>query len=362
MKPISSSFLGNFTFLLGALVITTMGVMLYAATIAAREASVASRHAQEIVTTLDEISVQMIRAESNQRGFLLTGSDSFSQARDQDERKLDLAVAHLGRLVWGDSRQVSEVQRLLGLNKSRQARFHDSEQLRRTAGVEAAAARLSPQGKGRSAEIDALTDALRAEAVGLLEQRRKEEQAQQAFAIKVLVLASGISVLFLLPAFLGFAFQTRARDRSEQQLRLINDHLPGVLYQLRRDRHGAFALTYVSGAVNQGRKDSAQFPDWETLLALIDERDRPGFVAEMDRAVAKMDMFRCDYRVESPEVGREKWLHNEATLDRQPDGSVLFNGYVTDITELKAMQDAVHQAQDEVISSNRIKEAAQQEA
>ena len=338
-----------------------MGVMLYAATIAAREASTASRQAQEIVTTLDDISEQTIRAESNQRGFLLTGSDNFSQARDKDESNLDLAVAHLGRLVWGDSRQVAEVERLLGLNKSRQARFRDSEQLRRTAGVEAAADRLSPPGKGRSAEIDLLIDALRAEAIGLLKQRLKEEQAQQAFSLNVLLLASGISVLFLLPAFLGFAFQTRARDRSERQLRLINDHLPGVLYQLRRDRHGSFALTYVSGAVSRERKDSAQFPDWDTLLSIIDERDRPGFIAELERAIAGMDMFRCDYRVESPQAGREKWLHNEATLDRQPDGSVLFNGYVTDITQLKAMQDAVHQAEDAVISSNRVKDAAQQE-
>ena len=362
MKPISSSFFGNFTFLLVALVITAMGVMLYAATIAAREASAASRQAQEIVTTLDEISEQTIRAESNQRGFLLTGSDNFSKARDKDEGKLDLAVAHLGRLVWGESRQVAEVERLLGLNKSRQARFRDSEQLRRTAGVEAAAARLSPQGKGSSAEIDLSIGALRAEAVGVLERRRMEEQAQQAFAIKMLLLASGISVLFLLPAFLGFAFQTRARDRSERKLRLINDHLPGVLYQLRRDRHGNFTLTYVSGAVSRERKDPAQFPDWDTLLSMIDERDRPGFIAELERTVAGMDMFRCDYRVESLQAGREKWLHNEATLDRQPDGSVLFNGYVTDISQLKAMQDAVHQAEDAVISSNRVKDAAQQEA
>ena len=362
MKLISSGFLGNFTFLLGALLITTMGVVLYSATSAARDASLSARHAQDIVTTLDEISEQAIRSESNQRGFLLTGTEAFVAARRNDQVKLKRAIGELGRLVAADPRQLREVEKLVGLVRSRDERFLESEALRRSAGVEAAASRLGAQGRGRAAGIDALTDALREEAVSLLERRRVEEEAQQSFAITVLILASAISVVVLLPAYFGFAVQSRARDRSEKKLRLINERLPGVLYQLSRSTDGKFLVTYASGAVKPGRSTApVQFPDWTALESMIDDRDRPGFLAELARAVESLEMFRCDYRIRH-HGSRERWLHNEATLERQPDGSILFNGYVTDISELKAMEAAVFRAQGEVVLSNRIKVAAEQAA
>ena len=363
MKRISSSFLGNFTFVLGALLIASMGLVLYNATADASQASAMARHAQAIVTTLEEITEQSVRAESDQRGFILTGAEPFIADRVRDQANIDIAVADLARLFTGDERHLLQVRKLVGLIKDREQRYRESEALRRSgAALEVVAARVAGRGRQSRAEIDAVTDSLRDEAVKELDQRRASEQAQHAFAITVLVAASVLSLLVLLPAYFGFALQSRARDRSEEKLRLINDRLPGLLYQLRRTPQGDYSVTYASGGLQGGKNNpSRELPDWDSLLAMIDGRDRSGFMAGLERAAGTLDMFRADYRVHQHD-GTEKWLHNEATPERQPDGSILFNGYVTDITELKAMQAAVFQAQDEVILSNRIKVAAEQAA
>ncbi len=365
MKFISSSFLGNFTFLLGALLISTMGVVLYWATTAAREASALARGAQEIVTTLDELTEQVVRAESDQRGFILTGNEQFAQARDLDHGKIEQAIAQLRALLAAQPSHLAELDRANALLLGRKGRYLEASALRRTAGLEPLVGRLAGAGQ-RAAEIDGLINTVRAQAVAVLEHRRVEEGAQQAFAIKVLLLASAIGLLVLVPAYGGFLVQSRARDRSESKLRLINERLPGILYQARRGADGVFAVTYISGGVQQGRGDGAALPapampDWETLESRIDERDRPLFRAELARAVQSLPVFRCDYRVCQPD-GRERWMHNEATLVRRPDGSVLLNGYVNDVTEFKEMQAAVYRARDEVVLSNKVKEAAEQVA
>ena len=361
MKRISSSFLGNFTFLLGALIIAGMGLVLYTATADARKASALARHAQEIVSTLDEITEQSVRAESDQRGFLITGTEAFIQARDRDQARIELAIALVAKLFGGNERLLREVRKLADLVEARKELFRESEALRRSGGLEVAAGRV-PAGGGRGAAIDAVAERLRADAVGLLEQRRARERADQAFAINVLIAASVLTALVLLPAYFGFAIQSRARDRSEERLRLINERLPGVLYQLRRTPQGDHSVTYASGGLKAVSQDPGRdLPTWDSLLAMIDGRDRAAFLAGIERSVQTLEMFRSDYRVRQYD-GTPRWLHNEATLARQPDGSILFNGYVTDITELKAMQAAMFQAKDEVILSNRTKAAAEQAA
>jgi signal transduction histidine kinase/DNA-binding response OmpR family regulator/CHASE3 domain sensor protein/HPt (histidine-containing phosphotransfer) domain-containing protein len=348
--------------LLGALLIATMGVVLYWATTAAREASALARDAQEIVATLDEITEQMLRAEADQRGFMLTGDEEFSAARDRDQGKVVEAIARLRKLVAASPKQLADVDKVEALLLGRHGRYLDASALLREKGLQAVVGRLAGAGK-RSAEIGAVIRSVRVQALGLLERRRADELAQQAFAIKVLILAATIGFIVLVPAYLGFYVQSRARDRSENKLRLINERLPGVLYQARRSPQGRFSITHISGGVKPDRRISAsKFPDWETLEAMLDPRDLPGFQAELERTVAsEHQMFRSDYRLRH-RGGGEKWMHNEATLERQPDGSILLNGYVNDVTELKEMQAAVYQARDEVILSNRIKEAAEQAA
>lgn len=144
MKRISSSFLGNFTFVLGALIIASVGVVLYKATADAREASELARHAQAIVTTLDEITEQSLRAASDQRGFLLTGNEAFIAGRTRDEGRINIATAQLALLFAGDERHLQQVGKLVDLVRSREERYRESEALRRSAA--APVSRWRPRG------------------------------------------------------------------------------------------------------------------------------------------------------------------------------------------------------------------------
>jgi signal transduction histidine kinase/CheY-like chemotaxis protein/CHASE3 domain sensor protein len=365
LKVSSSSVLGHFTFALGALLIAAMGVVLYSVTTAAREASSLARRAQDVVTTLGDLSEQTMRAQSDQRGLLLTGSDEFAKGRDRAHVLIGKAIADVRGMLPREPAQLAQIERVAGLLEARQARFGDSEAQLRREGLAATVGRLSGTAR-RTAEVDRLIDTVRANAVAVLEQRRQEELAQQRFAIMALALAGAIAALVLVPAYLGFLVQSRARDRSESRLRLINERLPGILYQASRDPTGNMAVTYVSGGVRQGRtgrryESSDEMPSWAELVSRIDDRDRGQFRAELARALQSERIFRADYRISEPD-GRERWMHNEATLERAPDGTVVLNGYVNEVTEFKEMQAAVYRVQDELVLSNKIKETAEQVA
>ena len=365
MKPSSSSVLGHFTFVLGALLIATMGVVLYWATTAARDASALARRAQEVVSTVEGLTEYVLRAESDQRGFMITSSDEFGRARDRDHAVIDRILADLRRMVAGELEQLEQIDRAGALLTARKVRYLDASVIRVRDGLDAVVSRVATAPK-RVAEIDHLIEGVRTHAKGVLDRRRSEELAQQRFALVVLALAGAIAALVLVPAYFGFFVQSRARDRSESKLRLINERLPGTLYQARRNTGGQMALTYVSGGVRQGQttarpEGTYQLPGWDELEARIDHRDRELFHAELARALQSQRVFRCDYRVCEPD-GRERWMHNEATLEREADGTVLLNGYVNEVTEFKEMQAAVYRAQNELVLSNQVKEAAEQVA
>jgi signal transduction histidine kinase/CheY-like chemotaxis protein/HPt (histidine-containing phosphotransfer) domain-containing protein len=50
-----------------------------------------------------------------------------------------------------------------------------------------------------------------------------------------------------------------------------------------------------------------------------------------------------------------KWLHHEASVQKEDQGSILVNGYVSDISDKRQMQDALQEAKEAAVSANRAK-------
>jgi signal transduction histidine kinase len=69
----------------------------------------------------------------------------------------------------------------------------------------------------------------------------------------------------------------------------------------------------------------------------VEPEDRPRLKASTRRSATALTLWCEEYRVRLPRRGL-RWLRGEAMPERQADGSVVWHGYITDITERKLAQ------------------------
>ncbi len=360
IKPSVTRFLAHSGFWLATLVLTAIGWAVYGASSQETESSRWVSHTQEVLQAAAEVDESVSRAESAQRGYLLTGVDAYLAERDQALAKVDGAVARIKQLTLDNPVQRSRLPELEKLIVERVAIMQENARLRQTEGIEAARLRAaSGVGQQASARIYDLTGGLKQDEGRLLDLRRADQRQKLDFERNVLVAAALAAILALIPGYLGFALQARARDLSEQKLRTMADSLPGAMYQLRHDAHAKPEFVFMgAGLANLHGTGAAgpagALPDWEMVVNAIDERDRSAVLVALADAMRSLAAFRQDYRIRHADGG-VRWLHDEASMQRQPDGGVLMNGYIADVTEQKRLEDALQQAKETADSANRAK-------
>ncbi len=119
--------------------------------------------------------------------------------------------------------------------------------------------------------------------------------------------------------------------------RAVADHLPGVVFQAVRGPDGRYQFNHVSAAielltgipVDDLTRDAAQ------LSAALLEDDRLRVAAALAAAPAVLDLeFRLRHR-----NGGERWAQLRAAPRSLPDGSVVWDGMLLDVTERHRTED-----------------------
>jgi PAS domain S-box-containing protein len=127
-------------------------------------------------------------------------------------------------------------------------------------------------------------------------------------------------------------------DRKEtlSLLQEISDFLPGVVYQYRLRPDGTSCFPYSSAAIRQIYRVTPEEvrEDASKVLAILHPDDLVGIEASIQKSAAELTHWKHEYRVKFEE-GTERWLLGNALPSKESDGSVLWNGFITDITERK---------------------------
>ncbi|HSV51429.1 MAG TPA: CHASE3 domain-containing protein [Burkholderiaceae bacterium] len=219
MRLFASSYLPHVAFGAAAMVIVVLGWVLYDATTRSRDSARWVTHTVEVIGAIEEVNEELSRADSAQRGYLLTASASFLAERDRSLADMATAVAELRRLTKDNPAQLGRLPVLESLIAQRVAIMRETAQLRRHEGLEDASARAAlGAGQQASARIYELTRAMEQEEQQLLALRRADESTRYENTLAVLAVAVLVSLLVLLPGYLGFVAQTRARGRAERRL------------------------------------------------------------------------------------------------------------------------------------------------
>lgn len=141
-------------------------------------------------------------------------------------------------------------------------------------------------------------------------------------------------------------------DRAEgvrhellNRLQKMGLQLPGVFYQYRLRPDGTSRFPYASEGIRQvyGVSPESVREDAAGVLAALHPDDVIRVRAAIATSAAQLTPWRDEYRVCTGD-GREHWVLGNATPEREADGSVLWHGFITDVTERRSAIQAVADA------------------
>ncbi|GAB7081656.1 hypothetical protein JCM14635_33290 [Megalodesulfovibrio paquesii] len=146
-----------------------------------------------------------------------------------------------------------------------------------------------------------------------------------------------------------------ALRKSQQQLRHIADTVPGMLYQLRLSPEGHLSFGYVSDRVReiQGLHPADVLRDASVLFNSVHPEDASRVMADTLASAAALTPYSNTHRFIRPD-GQTRWLKTESIPIRQEDGSIQWNGFAFDITDLKRAEAALQQSQAQLLEAQRL--------
>jgi diguanylate cyclase (GGDEF)-like protein/PAS domain S-box-containing protein len=139
---------------------------------------------------------------------------------------------------------------------------------------------------------------------------------------------------------------SEAHDAVQERLHKLAALVPGMLYQFQRYPDGRSRFPYASEGIEQiyGLPAQALADDATPVLEVIHPDDREMVVASIERSFAELSLWELDFRVRRRD-GQVRWLHGQARPEVQADGSVMWHGYITDITERRAVLEALRHSE-----------------
>jgi signal transduction histidine kinase len=131
--------------------------------------------------------------------------------------------------------------------------------------------------------------------------------------------------------------EREVREQLRAQLELLNQiaqHVPGLMYQARGLVGGGTEITFMGGSARAllelAPHESETDP--RVVFSRVHPQDLPALLADMAQCARDVTPWRNQYRVRLPS-GAERWFRFEAAPSPESDGSVLWHGYIADVTE-----------------------------
>ncbi|AZC23663.1 sensor domain-containing diguanylate cyclase [Pseudomonas sessilinigenes] len=128
-----------------------------------------------------------------------------------------------------------------------------------------------------------------------------------------------------------------ARDRL---LKRLSAHVPGGIYQFKMDADGHTSFTYASDGIREIYEIDPQ--QLQEDAASVFERIHPEDVERITQSIRvsaqNLSPWREEYRVCLPERGL-RWMRGAASPESLPGGGVLWHGYISDISDLKRVEE-----------------------
>lgn len=135
-------------------------------------------------------------------------------------------------------------------------------------------------------------------------------------------------------------------QKSHDLLNSLSQQVPGGIYQFQMFPDGRYTVPYASQSMLELFEIPAEAiqHDATCLFDLILPDDLPGLMDSIQTSAASLAPWHREFRGGVPSKG-VRWFQADSRPRLQPDDSVLWCGFVTDITERKELERQLAEAQ-----------------
>jgi PAS domain S-box-containing protein len=135
-----------------------------------------------------------------------------------------------------------------------------------------------------------------------------------------------------------------ALKAGESLLKKLSLQIPGVIYQFQYYPNGRSFFPYASENIYNLFEVTPQqiIHDAQPILTKIHPSDYQPFMASLLNSFEKLTPWDHDFKVILPSKGI-RWARVNANPEKQSDGSVLWHGHISDITERKKSEQQIAQ-------------------
>jgi diguanylate cyclase (GGDEF)-like protein/PAS domain S-box-containing protein len=123
-------------------------------------------------------------------------------------------------------------------------------------------------------------------------------------------------------------------------LKKLSAHVPGGIYQFKMEFDGRFSVIYASDGIREiyELEPDVLLLNAEAIFTRIHPLDSTRVRSSIRASADSLSPWREEYRVQLPERGL-RWVRGEATPEELPGGGVLWHGYISDISDLKRVEE-----------------------
>jgi PAS domain S-box-containing protein len=153
--------------------------------------------------------------------------------------------------------------------------------------------------------------------------------------------------------------EARARELLER-LAKIARQVPGVVYQFQLRPDGSSCFPYASERIREIYRVSPEEvrDDASKIFAALHPDDYAGVVDAIAASAKTLEPWQQEYRVQFG-GDDERWLFGSAVPERQSDGSTLWHGFITDVTEHKRTEQARTKLEEQLRQAQKMESIGQ---
>ncbi len=242
------------SFALSLATLTTIGLISYQSTNELIETSRQENHTYEVLSQIENLNLQLISAETGQRGYIITGEQRYLEPYNASIELLNQKVNELQRLTADNPNQQNRLDILQPLLNQRVAVMKDIIELRQVQGLESAQkVILTDRDKQLMDQIQKVIQAMKTEENALLKQR--SEKAQAAAQQTLASIVYSIPLFALILVLIGFALTRHIsvplKQVSDLAERMADGDLSVTLpHSDRQDEIGVLTRTFNQMIVN----------------------------------------------------------------------------------------------------------------
>ncbi|MBN2438079.1 MAG: PAS domain S-box protein [Deltaproteobacteria bacterium] len=140
--------------------------------------------------------------------------------------------------------------------------------------------------------------------------------------------------------------QEELKER-DNRFKKLSSHVPGMIYQFMRKPDGTYCVPFTTEAIENifGCSPKDVCEGFSPITRVVFSEDLDRLIGSIEASAEHMTTWQCEYRVQIP--GRSiRWMLGHSTPEKLADGTIIWHGFNTDITDHKRAEDALRESEE----------------